>query len=123
MGDPTHLRRLRAGRCRVAHKDGLLQGAWRLLVGADPYRRPEPLDAEDALAIRGHRSPIRIGSYSTGSPARSRHPQLRIGVPGGSARRKNSTRLRLGLTTTGSRAASSSGRSAEESEYAISMPV
>ena len=49
-------------------------------------------------------------------PPRSLHPQLRIGVPGGSTRRNICTRLAFGFTTTGARAACSSGRSALLSE-------
>ena len=56
------------------------------------------------------------GADAAGSPARSRHPQLRIGVPGGSALRKPSTASAFGFTTTGDAASRSSGMSAAESE-------
>jgi hypothetical protein len=57
---------------------------------------------------------------ATGSPPRPGHPQLRIGVPDGSTLRNISTRDTFGFTTTGLRAALSSGRSALLSEYAAS---
>lgn len=60
--------------------------------------------------------PIRRLAYATAWPARSLQPQLRIGVPGGNTWRNISTRLALGFTTTGARAACSSGRSALLSE-------
>ena len=44
-------------------------------------------------------------SEVTGSPPRPFTPQLRIGVPSGRTRWNMATRLRLGLTTTGWRAA------------------
>ena len=45
MGDPTHLRRLRAGRWRVAHEDGLLQGG----VGS-PMKMGSYRDGADGTA-------------------------------------------------------------------------
>ena len=55
-------------------------------------------------------------AHAAGRPPRPTHPQLRIGVPAGSTRRNISTRSALGFTTTGARAALSSGRSALLSE-------
>jgi hypothetical protein len=53
------------------------------------------------------------------SPPRDSHPQFRIGVPSGNTLRKYATRDGFGFTTTGLRAACSSGRSATLSDYAI----
>ena len=55
-------------------------------------------------------------SDHTGSPPRPGQPQLKIGVPAGSTRRNRAMRAGFGLTTTGLRAACSSGRSALLSE-------
>ena len=57
-------------------------------------------DAGCGMAMVGRAPP-----YATASPARSLQPQLRIGVPAGKALRNISTRLALGFTTTGARAA------------------
>lgn len=86
------------------------------------YCRNTVVSARAATAIDflseqlGNRArPATPGLPQALSPPRCTQPQLRIGVPGGSTRRKNSTLPGLGLTTTGERAASSSGRSALES--------
>lgn len=72
-------------------------------------RQPQQSSPQDpAVAASGRR-------YRA-SPPRSLQPQLRIAVPAGSTLRKNATRERLGLTTTGAFAAASSGRSAVLSE-------
>src|SRR3546814_15536577 len=62
-----------------------------------------------------------ICSPASGVPAPPSQPQLRTGVPVGSTRRKPSTALSLGLTTTGWLAACSSGRSARLSLSAIAI--
>jgi len=75
-----------------------------------------------ATSTRPSASDVRAAAQPfTGSPPRPTQPQLRIGVPGGNTRRNIATRRRFGLTTTGLRAAFSSGRSALLSEYATAI--
>src|SRR5690606_22996727 len=76
-----------------------------------PRQSPAWLQTRSAGSV-----PLTPTPAVTGSPPRPGQPQLRTGVPGGSARRKRSIEPCLGFTTTGRRAPSSSGRSAQESE-------